>query len=196
MFKFLKVCHRNVAFKTYTYGFLKGIYKIRDQMQGRLLQHQLKMKHLEVLYKREVENMTAFYISKGKRQKKNILATKLIQLNSNGQDKMVALLKEYFKLCKMLYRIRCTIAYNWNQAMGENQLETELDIQEDSTFDKMIQIVHTCLVNCFGGTDKNHQVVYQPLEANQIKKHGFKDSKAVKDQGKKLKIRKTVNFYD
>jgi len=24
----------------------------------------------------------------------------------------------------------------------------------------MIQIVHTCLVNCFGGTDKNHQVVY------------------------------------
>ena len=36
-------------------------------MQGRLLQHQLKMKHLEVLYIREVENMTAFYISKGKR---------------------------------------------------------------------------------------------------------------------------------
>lgn len=66
-------------------------------------------------------------------------------------------------MCKMVYRIRCTVAYYQDTECEADSEITPLDkvkqlYNQDPTFAKMINIVKKCLVNIFQGTDPN-----QPL---------------------------------
>lgn len=66
-----------------------------------------------------------------------------------------ALLEQYFNMCKMVYRIRSTVAYFWNQGERSLELVNEL-FMHDETFAKMNQIVRKNIINLFSGTDPNH----------------------------------------
>ena len=58
-----------------------------------------------------------------------------------------ALLKEYFAMCKNLFKIRSVIAYHVN--CGHDIVKT---LPEDTSFVRMVHSIKTSLVNLFQGT--------------------------------------------
>ena len=62
-------------------------------------------------------------------------------------------------MCKMVYRVRTTVAYFQGTLVGEESLNKMKELyREDDTFATMIKIVRTCLLNLFQGT--HDQPVY------------------------------------
>ena len=61
-------------------------------------------------------------------------------------------LKEYFNLCKMVYRINSIVAYNWNQGAASYDLIFRL-YNQDETFAKMIEIAKNSIFQVFKGTN-------------------------------------------
>ena len=109
------------------------------------------MNHLDILFERELRNMSksAFNRIKTPKYKAMIKQFQLIQPRNKQ-----AVLKEYFSMCKMVYRIRCTVAYYQDAEIEEDSDLSPLDkvkqlYNEDPTFAKMINIVKKCLVNIF-----------------------------------------------
>ena len=94
------------------------------------------MNHLELLFERELRNMKVFCFSHVKNKKYKDLT---FSLQSITELQKKALLEQYFNMCKMIYRIRSTVAYFWSQ--GEKSLELVNDLySNDETFAKMFQI--------------------------------------------------------
>ena len=66
-------------------------------------------------------------------------------------------------MCKMVYRIRSTVAYYVDRDCddGENTPLEEVKklANEDETFAKMISIVNRCLTNIFAGTDPSQPIL-------------------------------------
>ena len=60
-------------------------------------------------------------------------------------------------MCKMLYRIRSVVSYNYYHENAEVMVR-EL-YHNDETFAKMIQIVHNNIINLFSGTEPHYQVI-------------------------------------
>ena len=106
-------------------------------MQSRLRQHKLKMIHLDFLFERELNRLRNHAFKNYKKKKYQILTVKL---NSVGENHKNALIREYFSMCKMVYRIRCVVAYMWDQGEQSSNRIKEL-YNSDQTFIKMISIV-------------------------------------------------------
>ena len=87
-----------------------------------------------------------------KGQKSNLtLAVKLSSIDNRVKK---AVIREYFNMFKMLYRIRSIVAYCWDN--GESSSKTIKKLyNKDKTFVKMIKIVQRSIWNLFQGTDKN-----------------------------------------
>ena len=79
-------------------------------MQSRLLQHRLKFDFLQQTFEQELRNMKIFSFKHTKQKKYKQLALNLAAIESKHKD---ALLKEYFNLCKMIYRIASLVDYTW-----------------------------------------------------------------------------------
>lgn len=138
-----------------TFDFLHGIYKINAQMQNRLKSHKLKMQHLDLLFERELRDMKVHSFKKVKNKKYKQLTFSLQLVN---ETKKRALLEQYFNMCKMVYRIRSTVAYYWSQ--GEKSLELVNELYtKNEMFAKMIAIVHKNIINLFSGTKSNQKVL-------------------------------------
>ena len=151
---FLTKCGQTMHFKITTYDFLSNAYRINGQMQSRLKQHRLKMISLDLMFERELNRMQLHAFSNFKKKKYQALIVKLNLVQSNHKN---ALLKEYFSMCKMVYRIRCVVAYMWDQGEHSSNMIKEL-YNSDPTFTKMIQILKQQMYNLFHGTDPDQQL--------------------------------------
>ena len=151
--------------------------------------------------------MKIFSFKHTKQKKYKQLALNLAAIESKHKD---ALLKEYFNLCKMIYRIASLVDYTWcqnDQEEDSHELILEL-FSENQTFDKMIAITHAQLENIFSGTDPEHKVIKEPKEAQivitkkQMKRQSSLQQLLVKENGKKNAASTKsiqpmkVNFYD
>ena len=133
---------------------MNGITKINAQMHNRLKSHALKLNHLDLLFERELRTMKV-YCFKNVKNKKYKALTFSLQAITEAQKK--ALLKQYFDMCKMLYRIRSVVSYNYYHENAEEMVK-EL-YANDETFAKMIQIVHKNIINLFSGTEPDYKVI-------------------------------------
>ena len=144
-----------MEFKKWTITFLTQIYRINDQMQIRIKQHALKMDHLDLLFERELRNWKVYTYKNFTQGKNQALTLKLSKIKIHQKE---SLLKEYFNMCKMVYRINSVVAYNWNQ--GEYSHESIIRLyNEDETFATMIKIVKNAIINLFKGTNPRHKVI-------------------------------------
>ena len=81
--------------------------------------------------------------------------TLAVNLSTIKESHKKALLKEYFELYKMVYRIRSIVSYHWDRSK-----DALMDIKNlyfnDDTFKKMILMVQQHVINLFEGTNKKH----------------------------------------
>ena len=94
------------------------------------------MGHLDFLFERELNCMKMHAFQNYKKKKYQLLIVKLNLVTQNHKE---ALIKEYFSMCKMAYRIRCVVAYMWDQGEKSSNMIREL-YNSDQTFIKMIWI--------------------------------------------------------
>lgn len=74
------------------------------------------------------------------------------KLSAIMPHKKQALLREYFNMCKIVYRIHSQVAYTLYTTAYSFDAVREL-YNEDKAFAKMVEIVKTNMVNLFKGTD-------------------------------------------
>lgn len=66
------------------------------------------MAHLDLIFERELRIMSKAAFNKIKMQKYKTMIRAFQRIQPNQKQ---AVLKEYFTMCKMVYRIRTTVAY-------------------------------------------------------------------------------------
>ena len=76
------------------------------------------MDHLDLLFNQELRNMKVHCYNHVKKDKYKKLTFALSSITTNHKK---AVLKQYFSMCKMVYRIRAAAAYIWDQ--GSNQID-------------------------------------------------------------------------
>ena len=114
----------------------------------------MKMDSLSMLFERERTAMSNALLLKLKVKKHKQLYTKLAMIDDNRRN---AVLSEYFNACKMAFRIKATVNYVWNM---DKNLEHVFDLyQNDSTFQKMQQMLAQSLLNAFGATSPTEPVI-------------------------------------
>ena len=65
---------------------------------------------MDLLYDRELKEMKIYFYRHHKIGNNKDIALQLSEIPPNAKD---ILLREYFKMCKMLYRIRSLAMYTW-----------------------------------------------------------------------------------
>ena len=70
----------------------------------------MKKSSLRKLFERERSIMTNYFTKKLKQKKFKTMHSKLVNLQDNQIE---GVLNEYFKMCKMIYRIKRLINYVW-----------------------------------------------------------------------------------
>ena len=89
-----------------------------------------------------------------KQKKCKTLYLKMVAIDEVRRD---AVLEEYFRACKMVYRIKATLNYTWNV---KNSCDDIMDLfTNDATFQKMQDIVKNSLMNVLSTTDPNEPVL-------------------------------------
>ena len=69
------------------------------------------MNHLDFLFERELHEMKAYYYKYYKNKTNMSITIKLSSISANVKE---IVLREYFKMCKMLYQIRSVVTYTWD----------------------------------------------------------------------------------
>ena len=85
--------------------------KIVNQMQNRLDHHKLQLEFLHTIWERELQHLKNHSMQNRKAKKNINLAVKLSSISENTKN---AVLQEYFNMFKMVFRIRSTVAYIWD----------------------------------------------------------------------------------
>lgn len=112
------------------------------------------MEHLLFLFERERQIMMFDCQKKIKQKKSKTLYLKIVAIDEVRRD---AVLEEYFRACKMVYRIKATLNYTWNV---KNSCDDIMDLfTNDATFQKMQDIVKNSLMNVLSTTDPNEPVL-------------------------------------
>ena len=124
------------------------IRKIADVMVSRLGAHEQKKQFLLKYFMQEVESMKSGAFKKVKKSKK----FKMLHANLSllKEQHIHAVINEYFKMCKMVYRVACALHSAWNI---QHNLDNLVDMsQNNDTFRNMIGMVETSIRNLFMGT--------------------------------------------
>ena len=100
-------------FRSSAVNFLHQIKKISAVAHGRLNAHDGKKAFLKQYFMREVECMSIGAFKKAKKSKKYKMLHANLDLLKEAQ--IVAVLAEYFKMCKMVFRAISVIHYTWGQ---------------------------------------------------------------------------------
>lgn len=137
-----------MEFKRSSYEFLIHIYKISEKIHARLRSHVLKKAFLDQVFESELKLMMQSAMNKIKTRRFKVLA---IALTTITQKKKVAILDEYFKICKYTYMIRAIFAYNWKVQSDKPGVMVEMQ-DPDSTIFKLSKIVQNSLANVFEDT--------------------------------------------
>lgn len=95
------------------------------------------MNFLHFLWDREILTLKTCLLQQRRKKSSLDLAIKLETIPEGAKS---AILKEYFNMYKMLYRIRSTVAYYWDCGERSSSMIKEL-YSQDKTFLKMIRIV-------------------------------------------------------
>lgn len=88
-------------------------------MQIRLRQHGLKMAHLNILFQRELKNWKVHCYKLSQQGSDKSLTFKFSKIKEEVKQ---SLLKQYFDMCKMAYRINSIVAFNWAQGVDSFDL--------------------------------------------------------------------------
>ena len=80
-----------------------------------------------------------------------------LDLAAINEKKKLAVLHEYFKLCKMIYRIHSRFSYA--RGLQSNMLEEVKKIHSDPTILLMVKIVQKCFSNIFEGTEYTTTII-------------------------------------
>jgi hypothetical protein len=111
LYEFLIASAGVEEFRSSAVNFLHQIKKISSAMHTRLHTHDAKKTFLKEFFMREVERMKIGSLKKAKKQKKyKMLHANLSLLKEN---QIIAVLEEYFKMCKMVYRTISVLHYTW-----------------------------------------------------------------------------------
>lgn len=94
-------------------------------------------------------------LQKGKNKKFKTIAR---NLSCISDDHVKIVLKEYFKMCKLVYRLRSLSSVIWEQSMGNRDSVAELYFKND-LFITMVKMVQRSLVNIFSGTSPKEELV-------------------------------------
>ena len=121
-------------------------------MYIRLTQHRIKLQHLDFIFDRELYEMKAYYYKNYKIKNNKSL---IIKLSGIPQKVKETLIREYFKMCKMVFRIRSIVQYTWDNYGEESGEKIKELYNENDTFVEMVRIVRECFFNIFEGTDPN-----------------------------------------
>ena len=137
--------------------------------------HDRKIAQLRLLFAEELKNMKVYCFKRIQLRGYKNLALKLSEINKHHVN---AVLEEYFSMCKMIYRIRSIVDYEWKHESARSTKQGASRFQriialynQDFTFMKMNEIVRRSLANCFEGTDPTQQLliekkkIYKPKEA-------------------------------
>lgn len=124
------------------------IRKIAEVMVARLSAHEQKKEFLLKYFMQEVECMKSGAFKKVKKSKK----FKMLHANLSllKEQHIHAVINEYFKMCKMVYRVACALHSTWNI---QHNIDNLVDMsQNNDTFRNMIGMVETSIRNLFMGT--------------------------------------------
>ena len=131
--------------------------KIVNQMQNRLDHHKMQLEFLHIIWDRELQHLKNHSMQNRKAKKNINLAVKLSSISESTKN---AVIQEYFNMFKMVFRIRSTVAYIWDNGSSSANMIKKL-YMKDKTFIKMIRIVQRSIFNLFQNTDKNWVAVGQ-----------------------------------
>ena len=116
----------------------------------------MKKESLNLIFDQELRNMKIYTFRMGKQNKDYIsLAIKLSSIKDKHKN---ALLKEYFDMYKMIYRIRSMVSYYWEFDKNSTDCIKDLYLHNE-TFQKMIKIMQRKFTNLFEGTNKDHVIL-------------------------------------
>ena len=107
------------------------------------------------MFERELQNWKVHTFKNFAPGKNQALTFKLAQIKPQQKEYV---LKEYFNLCKMVYRINSIVAYNWNQGAASYDLIFRL-YNQDETFAKMIEIAKNSIFQVFKGTNPRQKLI-------------------------------------
>ena len=134
-------------------------------MQNRLMSQKLKMGTMTMLFEREIKNMKVYCFG---RIQINRFKTLALSLSTIKKTHIQALIRQYYSMCKMVYRIRSVAAYTWDK--GATNLDSVSELyNEDSTFIKMVQIVKNNMINLFTDTDPDKELIGDNTGERQIR---------------------------
>lgn len=92
------------------------------------------MQHLELLFDKELFQMKSYYFKNYQIKSNQQLTLKLSEIHPCVK---AGLLKEYFKMCKMMFRIRSLVTYVWDTSGRESSLKIRQLYNENKTFIQM-----------------------------------------------------------
>lgn len=140
------------------------------------------MDHLERFFNQELKNMKVFCYNKVDKVKYKRLTFALSSITTNHKK---AVLKQYFSLCKMVYRIRAAASYIWDQ--GSNQLEViKQKYNEDQTFAKMVRIAKKNITTVFADTDPAWVILGDNFQKIRLRITSFVDENTPENKNKLL----------
>lgn len=122
-------------------------------MRNRLVSHKLKKDSLDLLFEDELKNMKIYAFKRSKQNKE--FMSLAINLSSIKPEIKETLLKEYFDLYKMVYRIRSMVSYYWEVGKDSKSLIKNLYFHNE-TFQRMVKYVQQKVCNIFEGTNPKH----------------------------------------
>ena len=94
-------------------------------MQNRIENHKNQLDFLEFLWDRELEILKFYNMQPTRKGQKNNLAL-AVKLSSIENRVKKAVIREYFNMFKMLYRIRSIVAYCWDNGERSSKIIKKL----------------------------------------------------------------------
>lgn len=89
-------------------------------MLNRMQLQKVKLGHMSGLFERELAILKVYYFKRFKKKNYKQVTIKLDEIKPQKKD---ALLKEYFIMCRMLYRVRAKISMDLEEAEAGDSLD-------------------------------------------------------------------------
>lgn len=156
MASFLQKCNQVFQFKLQCYDFIKHIVSINTRISERLEQNILKMQHLNFLFERELHDMKVYYYKNYRAKSNQKLTVKLSAIPLHAKQ---ALLDEYFKMCRLMFKIRSYVNFTWDKYSGALQAKKIRELYtRDEKFRRAQARILQCFFNLFEGTNPRQKV--------------------------------------
>ena len=154
-----KDCQLNL-FTERARDFVTRVFRCGYLCHRRKRQHTIKLSFLDAFYERELHTLKVYYFKNYKLNNNKMITMRLEEIKEHHKQ---AVISEYFKLCRMVYR--CRMKACMASDLTCNSLDSMKKLfTEDATFGKQIKMVYSLLLNVFQGTDSRLPLRNEPLK--------------------------------